>query len=386
MSGGGQAAAEQLAAGPRATDRRATGAWLPGDPPGRRRFARLFTAAPLQLELGGRLGPITLAYESWGQLNGERSNGVLLLHGFSGDSHAAGPAGAGHPSPGWWDPMVGPGRPVDSGRFFVVCPNALGGCQGSTGPSSAAPDGRPYGSRFPALTIRDLVAAERGLADAFGIARWHGVIGGSMGGLRALEWAAGTPERVANLLLMACGAAASADQIALHQAQIEAIRLDPLFNGGDYYGGAAPPRRGLMLARSLAALSYANPAELEERFGRQLEPASGGFAIHGQLRRDGEALLRRFDANSYIALSQAMNHHDIGRGRGGVGAALGRVTARTAVVSIGSDRLFPPEQQRRISERVGAGDRLHRLESRQGHDGFLSELDPLEPIVRALLE
>ncbi|WP_411870745.1 homoserine O-acetyltransferase MetX [Vulcanococcus limneticus] len=364
--------------------RRATGAWLPGDPPGRRQFAQLFTDRPLQLDLGGQLGPITLAYESWGQLNSQRSNGVLLLHGFSGDSHAAGPAEAGHPSPGWWDAMVGPGRPVDTQRFFVVCPNALGGCQGSTGPSAAAPDGRPYGSRLPALTIRDLVAAELALADQLGIARWHGVIGGSMGGMRALEWAVTAPQRVANLLLMATAAATGADQIAQHQAQIEAIRLDPLFNGGDYDANATPPLRGLLLARGLATLGYCNREALEQQFGRQQEPA-GCFAINTYLRQEGEALARRFDANSYIALSQAMNHHDIGRERGGMAAALERITARTSVVSIRSDRLFPPEQQRQISRGLRSLIAHHNLDSIDGHDGFLTEVEQLEPIVRELL-
>lgn len=378
MSGG-----SQVGAGEPAQPRGATGAWLPGDPPGRRRFAQLFGDRPLELDLGGQLGPITLAYESWGQLNGQRSNAVLLLHGFSGDSHAAGPAEPGHPSPGWWDGMVGPGRPVDTQRFFVVCPNVLGGCQGSTGPAAPAPDGRPYGSRFPALTIRDLVAAELALADQLGIARWHGVIGGSMGGMRALEWAVTAPPRVANLLLMATAAVAGADLIAQHQAQIAAIQLDPSFMGGDYYG-KQPPVEGLVLARSLANLGYASREALEQRFGRRQE-ATGIFAITTHLRQEGEALARRFDANSYIALSQAMNHHDIGRGRGGVATALARVTARTSMVSIRSDRLFPPGQQDVISRGIPRLIGHYSLDSLAGHDGFLTELEALEPIVRELL-
>jgi len=245
------------------------GGWRPGDPPGNRQFVELFGATPLRLEGGPSMGPITLAYESWGKLDARGANGVLLLHGFSGDSHAAGPAGPGHPSPGWWDGLIGPGRPIDTDRFFVVAPNALGGCQGSTGPASAAADGLPYGSRFPGLTIRDLVAAERALAEDLGIGRWHAVIGGSMGAMRALEWAIGTPDQVERLVLIAGSGYTSAEVLGLHSTQIEAIRLDPDFHGGDYYRIApAGPWRGLALARAIAQLSYGGEQELARRFHR----------------------------------------------------------------------------------------------------------------------
>ena len=228
-----------------------TGAWQPGDPPGRRRFATLFAARPHVLETGGRLAHVTIAYETWGTLEPDGSNALLLLHALTGDSHAAGPAGPGHRLEGWWDPVVGPGRPIDTDRFFVVCPNVLGGCQGTTGPASLDPaTGTPYGSRFPTVTIRDQVVVEAALADQLGIARWASVVGGSMGGQRALEWSVAFPDRVPHAVVIACGAQATAEEIALSSLQIRAIRADPCFRAGDYYG-AAPgdgPWRGMSIA------------------------------------------------------------------------------------------------------------------------------------------
>ena len=190
---------------------------------------QLFRDTPLELEAGGVLTPVDVAYETWGEPNAARSNAVLVLHALTGDSHAAGPAGPGHPLPGWWEPVVGPGRAIDTDGCFVVCANILGGCQGTTGPSSLAPDGRPYGSRFPRITIRDQVAVEAALADHLEIPRWDAVVGGSMGGMRALEWAVAHPARVASLVVISTGAAASAEQIALCSVQIEAItRRRPL--------------------------------------------------------------------------------------------------------------------------------------------------------------
>ncbi len=213
-----------------------TGAWRPGDDPGRRIFVSLFgpgsgRAGGLDLEAGGHLGHVTVAYETWGELNAQASNAVLALHALSGDSHVSGPAGFGHPTPGWWGPMVGPGAPIDTDRFFVVCPNVLGGCQGTTGPISWAEDGRPYGSRFPVVTVRDQVAVERALASELGIDTWYAAVGGSMGGMRALQWAVDFPDSVARAIVVATGAAASAEQIALCWLQLQAIRLDPRFLG-----------------------------------------------------------------------------------------------------------------------------------------------------------
>jgi homoserine O-acetyltransferase/O-succinyltransferase len=326
-----------------------------------RHVLELFREQPLRLESGDTLGPVTIAFESWGQPNASRSNGVLLLHGFSGDSHAAGPAGPGHPTGGWWDGLIGPGRAIDTDRYFVVCPNVLGGCQGSTGPGSQAPDGRPWGSRFPALTIRDQVEAEVDFSDWLQVQRWQAVIGGSMGGMRAMEWAIGHPGRLERLVLLATTARCSAQTNAFHHGQIEAIRQDPAFLGGDFYdhpGGG--PRAGLARARTIARRTY------------------GGI-------EDGDGFLDRFDANSYLVLTQAMAGHDVGRGRGGVAAALAGISAPTHVVSVNSDRLFPPHSQRELARGIAGPVHFTAIDSHHGHDGFLAEQGQLASVLRPSL-
>ena len=278
---------------------------------------------------GARLGPIDVAYETWGDLAPARDNAVLVLHALTGDSHAAGPAEPGHISTGWWDEIIGPGRAIDTRRWFVVCPNILGGCQGTTGPASASADGRPYGSRFPTITVRDQVAVEIALAEHLAIEQWAAVAGGSMGGMRAIEWAVARPDQVGRAIVIAVGAAATAEQIALSSVQNQVIELDAGFAGGDYYDApdGAGPCRGLALARSMGQISYRTEAEFAERFGRDAQaderPLAGGrYAIESYLEYHGRHLGRRFDANSYIVLSRAMNHHDVGRDRGGIAAAL----------------------------------------------------------------
>lgn len=370
----------------------ASGAWRPGDPPGRRRFVRVCTERPLALEAGGHLGDITVAYETWGRLDAERSNAVLVCHALTGDAHVAGPAGPGHPTPGWWDGLVGPGKAIDTDRWFVVCPNVVGGCQGTTGPASDAPDGRPWGSRWPRTTVRDQVAVEVAVADALGIDRWASVLGGSMGGMRVLEWAVSEPDRLASAVVLAAGAAASAEQIALQSTQVRAIRLDPRFRGGDYYE-AAPgegPHEGIGLARRIGHLTYRTEREVGERFGRvpqgDDDPLAGGrYQVESYLDHHADKLARRFDANSYIALSEAMSHHDVGRGRGGVAAALSRVRARTTVLGIDSDRLYPVHLQQRIAALLPASD-FTVISSPYGHDGFLIEAETLSPLFRRALE
>lgn len=363
------------------------GVWGPGDPPGDRTFARLFAGGDgLVLEAGGHLPEVVVAYESWGRLDPDRSNAVLVLHALTGDSHARGAAGPGHPSPGWWEGLVGPGSAVDTDRYFVVCPNVLGGCQGSTGPSSLAPDGAPFGSRFPVLTIRDQVAVEVALADHLGIACWQGVLGGSMGGMRVLEWCVSQPERLRNAVVVAVGAAATADQIALSSLQVRAIRTDPAFHGGDYYATDERPLDGLSVARGIGHYSYRSEYELGLRFANNAqlpeEPLKGGrYAVESYLQYQGEKLARRFDPNSYIVLSEAMNHHDVGRGRGGVAAALSTVQAHTTVVGISSDRLYPLALQEEIARFVPGCQELHVVESRSGHDGFLTETERIGPFV-----
>jgi homoserine O-acetyltransferase len=342
------------------------------------------------LESGGELPGVRLAFETWGRLAPDRTNAVLVLHALTGDSHVAGPAEPGHPTPGWWDGLVGPGRALDTDHWFVVAPNVLGGCQGSTGPSSPGPHDRPWGGDFPFLTQRDQVAAEAELADALGIDRWALVVGGSMGGMRALEWAVSHPERTDALLLLATAAAASAEQIAWANVQLHAIRSDPDWQGGHYHDTGRGPRTGLGLARRLAHVTYRSEPELQDRFGRfhqgTEDPWSGGrYQVESYLDHHAAKLVRRFDAGSYVVLSEAMDSHDIGRGRGGVRAALRRVTARTLVAGVGSDRLYPLHQQAELAAGITTADDLRVIESPYGHDGFLIEVGQVAALVRELL-
>ncbi|MFF9279155.1 homoserine O-acetyltransferase MetX [Streptomyces griseosporeus] len=367
----------------------ATGAWREGDPPGRRRWYD--AEKPLPLEAGGELPGVRLAFETWGDLAPDRSNAVLVLHALTGDSHVCGPAGPGHPTPGWWDALVGPGRALDTDRWFVVAPNVLGGCQGSTGPASRRPGGgRPWGGAFPFLTPRDQVAAEAGLADALGIDRWALVVGGSMGGMRAVEWAVSHPARTGALLLLATAAAASAEQIAWAHIQLRAIRGDPHWQGGDYHDTGRGPHAGLGLARRLAHVTYRSEPELQLRFGRlpqhTEDPWRGGrYQVESYLDHHAAKLVRRFDAASYVVLTEAMNAHDVGRARGGVRSALRRVTAPTLVAAVDSDRLYPPAQQAELAALIPGADRLRVVESPYGHDGFLIETEQVAALVRELL-
>ena len=359
----------------------ATGAWRDGDPPGDRRFAAI---GDLALERGGGIPNVSIAYETWGELDPDRANAILVLHALTGDSHLVGPAGPGHPTGGWWPGLVGPGKVLDTDRYFVVAPNMLGGCQGSTGPASLAPDGAEWGPRFPYLTIRDQVAAQAALADLLGIERWTLVVGGSMGGMQVLEWGAGHPDRVERIAVLAAPPLSSADEIALNSVQAEAIRMDPAFRGGDYYDAAEGegPHRGLALARRMALLNYRSPTELNDRFERSWQSgvsplgAGGRFAVQSYLDFHGNKFTRRFDANSYLVLTDAMDSHDLGRDRGGVAAALAGVTAKALVLGIDSDRLFPVEGQEIIARHLPGnidGDVPVVISSPFGHDAFLIE-------------
>jgi homoserine O-acetyltransferase len=367
----------------------ATGAWRDGDPVGQRKFVTL--GAQL-LEAGGSLPSVRVAYETWGRLNDDASNAVLVLHALTGDSHVAGEAGPGHQTNGWWSGIVGPGGYIDTDRWFVVAPNMLGGCQGTTGPSSPAPNGHEWGSRFPALTIRDQVATQAALADALGIHRWAAVVGGSMGGMQALEWAVGFPDRLERVAVLAAPAVSDADEIAHGSIQLEAIRMDPGFHGGDYYDvkDGDGPHAGLALARRMALLSYRSPNELNDRFRRSwqsgIDPLGGRgkYAVESYLDFHGNKFTRRFDANSYIVLAMAMNSHDIGRGRGGVSRALARVTAKSLVLGVDSDRLFPVPAQQEIAAHLGIGEAVV-IGSPFGHDAFLIENDLVGPHLEALL-
>ena len=366
------------------------GAWHPDRGAGDRRFTSI---GALPLESGEVLADVTMAYETWGTFDCDRGNAVLVLHALTGDSHVRGAAGPSHPTPGWWEEIVGPGRPIDTDRYFVIAPNVLGGCQGSTGPSSAAPDGRPYGSRFPQVTIRDQVAAEHRLAEELGLPRWALVIGGSMGGMRAIEWGVTHPEQVERLAVIASSARASADQIAWNSAQVAAIRVDPAFHGGDYYHlpPEEGPHAGLGIARRIAHTTYRTADELEARFGNRSQgpenplDGSGRHQVTSYLDHHAVKLSRRFDANSYVTLAQSMSTHDVGRDREGTAAALRRVRARTLVVAIDSDRLFPPELVREIAEHVPDA-RWQLASSPIGHDAFLLAHPGLEKWIGDLLD
>ncbi len=355
------------------------GGWREGDPAGDRRFLDL--PGPVVLERGGVLPGVRIAYETWGTLAADGSNAVLVEHALTGDSHVVGPAGPGHPTPGWWQGLIGPGRVLDTGRFFVVCANVLGGCQGTTGPSSPAPDGSRWGARFPEVTVGDQVAVEAALADALGVERWAAVLGGSMGGMRALEWAVGRPDQVAGLFFLASGAAATADQIGTQTTQQAAIRADPRWGGGDY-DLDDPPVDGLGVARRIAHLTYRSAFELAERFGTEVQ-ADGRFAVASYLDHHAAKLAGRFDAGSYVLLTEAMNTWDVGRGRGGVAEALRRVTARTVVAGVDSDRLYPIGLQQQVADALGVP--LRVISSPYGHDGFLIEVDAVGRLVRQLL-
>jgi len=375
----------------------ASGAWKDGDPPAWRRFADLCRGRAFALEGGGQIRGLQLAYETWGTLDPDASNAILVCHALTGDAHAAGPSGPGQPSEGWWDALIGPGRHLDTDKYFVVCANAIGGCQGSSGPASPHPDdGLPYGSRFPVVSTRDIVRTQALLADELGIERWLSVVGGSMGGMQVIEWGIMFPERVASLASIASAAEASPMQIGWSQVGRLAIAQDPAWNGGDYYDAdpGRGPHQGLMLARRIAQIHYRSDASFNDRFGRssvdRLDRFNlwDRFQIESYLDHHGQKLVRRFDANSYLVLNKAMDLHDVGRGRGGIRAAIGRVTVPCLVVSIDSDILYPPRQQAELVEHLEAAGvevTAETLHSDHGHDGFLIEYGQLGPLLDRFL-
>ncbi|WP_153143499.1 homoserine O-acetyltransferase MetX [Nesterenkonia halophila] len=343
-------------------------------------------------ETGGRLPQVSIAYETWGELAPDGSNAVLVLHALTGDTHVA--ASEADPEAGWWEGLVGPGRAVDTDRWFVVSPAMVGGCYGSTGPASADPQGRPWGSRFPFTTIRDSVQLEARLADQLGIERFHAVLGGSMGGARALEWAATFPDRVAGVGVFSCGAESTAEQIAFAQAQIAAIENDPHYHGGDYYTGPWP-EAGLGLARRIAHITYRTETEFSARFGREHQGDEdpfgssrrprGRFQVESYLDHQARKLVSRFDPNAYILLTEALAGHDVGRGRGGAAGALRDVTATPFVAAVDSDRLYHPEQSHRLAELLPGAGGVHMISSPIGHDGFLTSPEQIaEPLCETL--
>lgn len=344
----------------------------------------------LRLTSGAVLDDVHIAVQRWGELSPARDNVVMVLHALTGDSHVTGPAGSGHPTAGWWDRIIGPGAPIDTDRWCAVATNALGGCQGSTGPGSLARDGKPWGSRFPAISIRDQVEADIATLAALGITDVAAVVGGSMGGARALEWMVAYPDRVGAGLLLAVGARATADQIGTQSTQIAAIKADPNWQGGDYHGTEHSPDTGLAIARRIAHLTYRGEAELDRRFGNDAQdgedPAEGGrFAVESYLGYQGGKLVARFDAGSYVTLTESLSGFDIGRGRGGVAAALRGCPVPAVVAGITSDRLYPLRLQAELADLLPGCDHLQVVDSDCGHDGFLLETDRVGELIRQTL-
>lgn len=355
-----------------------------------------YTFEHLSLQRGGSLGPVTLAYETWGTLNKERTNAILITHALTGNAHAHDVERPDDVKAAWWNPLIGPGRPIDTTRYFVVCSNVLGSCYGSTGPSSVDPrTGRPYGMRFPVITIRDMVRAQRALLDYLGVQELALVVGGSIGGQQALEWAVTYPELVRRVGVVAATAALTAQAVAFSEVERQAIMADPRWQGGDYAPGQGPTT-GLAIARMLAMITYQSEEAMELRFSRRqarntiVAPPSragdlgGRFDVEGYLYYQGEQLARRFDANSYLYLSRAMDLYDVSEGYPSLDTALSRLRSKALFVGIRSDFLFPAARVHALAERVRAlgGDATYiELDSPHGHDAFLKEWQQMTDVL-----
>jgi homoserine O-acetyltransferase len=351
----------------------------------------LIDVGSLTLESGAVIDDVSIAVQRWGELSPTRDNVVVVLHALTGDSHITGAAGPGHPTPGWWDGMAGPGAPIDTNRWCAVATNVLGGCRGSTGPSSLARDGKPWGSRFPLISVRDQVEADMAALAALGITGVAAVIGGSMGGARALEWIIRYPDRVESALLLSVGARATADQVGTQSTQIAAIKADPSWQGGDYHDTGRSPDAGLRVARRFAHLTYRGEVELDTRFANNPQgdedPVAGGrYAVQSYLEHQGSKLVSRFDAGSYVVLTEALNRHDVGRSRGGVAAALRGCPVPVVVGGITSDRLYPLRLQEELADLLPGCRELRVVDSAYGHDAFLVESEAVGELVRLTLE
>jgi homoserine O-acetyltransferase len=348
----------------------------------------------LPLDNGALLTPVEVAYESYGRLNAEKSNAILVLHAFTGDAHAA---GISHEDgkPGWWDNMIGPGKAFDTNQYFVFCSNVLGGCRGTTGPASIDPaTGRPYGMSFPVITIGDMVRLQRMLVDHLGIGKLLAVAGGSMGGMQALEWAVSFPDRVVAAIPIACTTRHSAQQIAFNEVGRQAIMADPDWNGGDYYGGK-PPARGLSVARMVGHITYMSDDSMREKFGRRLrdkQTFSFGFdvdfEVESYLRYRGNQFVGRFDANSYLYITKALDYFDLTGGNRTLNAAMEAASARFLVISFSSDWLYPSYQSQEIVRALRSRNcdvAYVELQANYGHDSFLVDVAEQTSLVRGFL-
>ena len=350
---------------------------------------------PLSLDGGGALDRVAIAYAAYGELSPAADNAIMVCHALTGDQHVAS-ANPASGRAGWWVRMVGPGKPIDTDRFHVICANVIGSCMGSSGPASLASDGAPFAMRFPMITIRDMVRAHIALLDALGIARLHAVVGGSMGGMQALSLAANWPERTARVLAIATTARHSAQNIAFHEVGRQAIMADPNWRGGDYYGGTAPGA-GLAVARMAAHITYLSEDGLTGKFGRNLqdrEAKSFGFdadfQVESYLRHQGSGFTKRFDANSYLYITRAMDYFDLAEEHGGLLAdAFADCRARFCVVSFDSDWLYPTAESRHLVHALnasGAPVSFVELSAPHGHDSFLLDVPALDRVVRGFLE
>jgi homoserine O-acetyltransferase len=359
--------------------------------------AVLAETVPLSLDSGATLGPISVAYTTQGRLNADRSNAVLICHALTGDQYVSGI----HPAsgkPGWWDTMIGPGKPLDPGRYFLICANILGGCMGTTGPMEDNPaTGRPWGLDFPVITIGDMVNAQRLLIDHLGIEQLFCVIGGSMGGMQVLDWAVRYPERVFSAVPIATAGRTSAQNIAHHEVGRQAVMADPDWCGGRYLEQGKRPHRGLAVARMGAHITYLSESALTRKFGRSLQERErvtygfdADFQVESYLRHQGITFVDRFDANSYLYITRAMDYFDLAQEHGGVLAEAFRDTpVRFGVVSFTSDWMFPTSESRELVKglnAVGANVGFVEIETDQGHDSFLLEIEAYHRVVRGFLE
>ena len=357
---------------------------------------RLVLPGPLALDSGQSLPRIEIAYETYGELAPDKGNAVLVFHALTGDQHAASP----HPKtgkPGWWARMIGPSRPIDTTRFHVICATVIGGCLGSTGPASPGPDGAAWAMRFPVLTIRDMARAQAALLDELGIERVHAVVGGSMGGMLALSFAATFPERTARALAIASAARQSAQNIAFHEVGRQAIMADPKWRGGDYYGGGKGPEAGLAVARMAAHITYLSEEGMHDKFGRRLQDRTAktfgfdaDFQVESYLRHQGLSFTDRFDANSYLYLTRAMDYFDLAEEHGGrLADAFAGTTTRFCLVSFDTDWLYPTAESKHVVHAlnaVAAPVSFVELSAPYGHDSFLLECPALDRVVKGFLE